>query len=72
MKEYYAKVKPCCDNCAYKCGVQLGSKDIPRWYCNKYGPKSPLPDERSCNEFKFDDNIIKPTVIRGDYFVKDK
>lgn len=70
MKEYYVKVKPCCDNCVYECGVQLGPKERPRWYCNKCGYKNPLPDEHSCNDFEFDDNIIKPTIVRGDYFVK--
>lgn len=71
MKEYYVKIKPCCNNCAYECGIQLGPKERPQLYCNKYGYKKPLPDERNCDEFKFDDNIIKPTIIRGDYFIKN-
>lgn len=72
MKEYYVKIKPCCGNCAYECSIQLGPKESPRWYCNKFGCKNPLPDECSCDEFEFDDNIIKPTIVRGDYFVKNK
>lgn len=72
MNEYYVKVKPFCDNCAYECCMQLGPKEKPRWYCSKGSRKNPLPDECTCSEFKFDDNIIKPTIIRGDYFIKNK
>ena len=73
MKEYYVKIKPCCDNCIYEYGVQCGPKEEPRLYCNKwiYG-KNPLPDERVCNEFEFDNNIVRPSVISDDYFVRNK
>lgn len=71
MKEYYVKIKPCCDNCAYQRGVQLGPKEQPRLYCNKWGCKNPLPDERTCSEFEFDNNIVRPSVIRDDYFVRN-
>lgn len=63
MKEYYVKIKPCCDNCVHKCGA---------WYCKKDNNKNPLPDHRSCSEFEFDDNILRPSVISIDYFVKNK
>lgn len=71
MKEYYAKIKPCCGNCKHECGVQLDPKEVPRWYYNKSGAKSPLPDDRGCDDFEFDCNIIRPTIVRGDYLIKD-
>lgn len=72
MNEYYVKIKPCCDNCAYECGVQLGPKEKPRWYCNKDIHRNPLPDERTCSEFEFDNNILRPSIIRGDCIIKNK
>lgn len=73
MKEYYVKIKPSCDNCIYECGVQCGPHEEPRWYCKcKFGYKNPLHDEHICDEFEFDTNIARPSVIGTDYFIRNK
>lgn len=67
----YVKVKPSCNNCVHQCGVQLMSKESPRWYCNKHGyNKEELPEERTCSDFEFDTSIVKPSVDSHDVLFK--
>jgi hypothetical protein len=70
--DFYVKVKPCCDNCVYQCGIRLDPDEEPRWYCNKKSHKESLPKERTCSDFNFDTNIIRPTVISKEFIRRNK
>lgn len=71
--DFYVKVKKCCNNCKYECGIQLDPKEAPRLYCNKNGySKEKLPDELTCEDFVFDANIIRPSVDTNDIMYVSK
>lgn len=69
--ELYVKVKSTCENCGFLGSLMRGSGGPIECYCSKTHPASKLPEEKTCSNFVYNSNLIRPLVV-GDVLIKEK
>ena len=69
--DFYVKVKAVCDNCDFHGLLMRGSDSLIEHYCSKTYPASKIPEGKTCSNFVYNSNLLRPLVV-GDVLIKEE
>ena len=69
--EFYVKVKSTCENCGFHGSLMRGPESPIEYYCSKTYPASKIPEEKTCSNFVYNSNLLRPLVV-GDVLIKEE